>query len=173
MDSRTYGSSQIEDTGGKHLEYVTKTLSAYVTGLVGILIILSVLLPVTSCSQQNNSEITLEELISDPVRYNGEEITVEGFYFQGFEVQVIAERLEYSGYAEGHIVPKGKMVWIEGEIPVEVYEALYQQSMMGPNELYGKVKITGQFEYGGKYGHLGGYEYKIVPSMVELLDWSP
>ena len=70
-------------------------------------------------------------------------------------------------------MPKGKMVWIEGGIPGEVYEALNQQSMMGPNELYGRVRITGKFEYGGKYGHLGAYESEIVPSIVELLDWSP
>ena len=173
MDRRTYGSGQIEDTGGEHLESITKTLSAYVTGSLVIIIILSLLLlPVTGCSQQNNSEVTFGGLTSDPVRYNGKEITVEGFYFQGFEVQVIAERLEYSGYAEGHLVPKGEMIWVEGGIPGEVHEAMYIQDMMGPEERYGKVRITGNFEYGGQYGHLGAYESQIVPSEVELIEWS-
>ena len=98
MDRRTYGSGQIENTGGKHLESVNNTLSAYVKVPIGIIIVLCLLLlPVTGCSQQDISEVQLAELTSDPVRYNGKEITVEGFYFQGFEVQVLAEKLEYSG----------------------------------------------------------------------------
>jgi hypothetical protein len=111
-------------------------------------------------------------LTSDPVRFGGEEVTVEGFYFQGFEVQVITGRLEYSGYAEGHLAPKGEMVWVEGGIPNEVNEALYIQDMMGPEERYGKVKITGEFEYKGQYGHLGAYDSRIVPSSVKLVKWS-
>ena len=58
-------------------------------------------------------------------------------------------------------------------IPREVYDALYQQQMMGPTERYGKVRLKGQFEYGAKYGHLGGYSSQIIPSEVELLKWSP
>ena len=45
--------------------------------------------------------------------------------------------------------------------------------MMGPLERYGKVVIKGKFEYGEEYGHLGQYEYQIIPSEVELLDWAP
>ena len=173
MDRWTYGCGQIEDTGGKHLESINKTLSAYLTGsLVKIFILPLLLLSVTGCSQHDISEATLAELASDPVRYNGKEITVEGFYFQGFEVQVLAEKLEYSGYTEGHLVPKGKMIWVEGGMPSDVHEAMYIQDMMGPEERYGKVRMTGKFEYGEQYGHLGAYDSQIVPSEVELLEWS-
>jgi hypothetical protein len=44
---------------------------------------------------------------------------------------------------------------------------------MGPEEHYGKLKITGSFEYGGHYGHVGGYDAQITPSEVEFLLWSP
>ena len=173
MDCWTYGCGQIEDTGGRHLESINKILSAYITGSVVIIFMLPLLLlPVIGCSQQNNIEVTVVELASNPVRYNGEEITVDGFYFQGFEVQVIAERIEYSGYADGHLVPKGELIWIEGGIPGDVHEAMYLQDMMGPEERYGKVRMTGKFEYGGKYGHLGAYDSQVVPSEVELLEWS-
>ncbi|MDH5364587.1 MAG: hypothetical protein OEW82_05410, partial [Dehalococcoidia bacterium] len=61
----------------------------------------------------------------------------------------------------------------EGEIPREVYDQLYQQTMMGPEERYGKVKLTGEFQYGGKYGHGGAYNSQIIPMEVVLLQWSP
>jgi hypothetical protein len=118
-------------------------------------------------------EVTFEQLFANPGQYHGRQITLEGFYFQGFEVIVLSERLEYSGYAEGHLVPGGRMLWVEGGIPLEIYNQLYQQQMMGPSERYGKVNVSGEFRSGGQYGHLGAYDYQITPSEVELLNWSP
>ena len=124
------------------------------------------------CSQSKGHEVTFEQLVSNPSQYNGKDIILEGFYFQGFEVQVISERLEYSGYAEGHLVPKGEMIWVEGGIPRDVHDELYLQSTMGPEERFGKVRVTGVFEYGERYGHLGDYSSQIISSKVELLEWS-
>ncbi|MFC2034430.1 hypothetical protein ACFLTT_03415, partial [Chloroflexota bacterium] len=56
--------------------------------------------------------VTFEQLFTNHEQYNGNNIIIEGFYFDGFEVQVIAERLEYSGYAEGHMIPKGRTIWV-------------------------------------------------------------
>ena len=152
---------------------MNKSTLAYTTKSLAIINMLLFLIVTTlSCSHGKNSEVAFQELYSNSGQYNGKAIIIEGFYFQGFEIQVIAERLEYSGYAYDHLVPKGEMIWVEGEIPREVYEALYLQSMMGPEERYGKVRMTGKFEYGGKYGHLGAYDSQIVPSEVELLEWS-
>jgi len=127
-----------------------------------------------STEQVNNvQEVTLDQLFANLDKYNGKQVIVEGFYFHGFEIIVLSERLEYSGYAEGHLVPKGKMLWVEGGIPKEIYDKLNQQQMMGPSERYGKLRIEGMFEYGGKYGHLGSYDAQIVPSRVHLIPWSP
>jgi len=123
--------------------------------------------------EQEAQQVTLEQLFSNPHKYNGEYVITEGFYFGGFEVIVLSENLEYSGYAEGHLIPKGRMLWLEGGIPKEVYDRLYSQQTMGPLERYGKIRVEGKFEYGGKYGHLGGYNYQITPSQVDLLPWSP
>jgi len=133
---------------------------------------LSLLTFTLGCGQDEDHEITFQQLFSNPDQYNGKEITVDGFFFQGFEVQAIAKNLEYSGHAEGHLVLKGEMIWVKGGIPREVYDELYSQSMMGPEERYGKVRVTGMFEYGGKYGHLSAYDYQILPSKVELMEWS-
>ena len=127
-----------------------------------------------SCSEEQATEgqdVTLEQLFTNPDKYNGKQVTVEGSYFHGFETIVLSEKLEYSGYAEGHLVPKGKMLWVEGGIPTEIYEKLNQQQMMGPSERYGRVRIEGKFEYGEKYGHLGAYYSHIVPSEVQLIPW--
>ena len=120
-----------------------------------------------------DGEVTFEQLFSDPEQYNGKTITIDGFYFHGFEVIVLSEVLEYSGYAEGHLIPEGRMMWVEGGIPVEVYDQLYEQQMMGPTERYGKIRVKGKFAYGGQYGHVGAYSYQITPAEVELLPWSP
>ncbi len=125
------------------------------------------------CRTAVTGEVTFDELFSRPETYAGKEITLEGFYFHGFETIVLAERLEPSGYAEGHLVPKGRMLWVESGIPLDIYNRLYTQSMMGPEERYGKVRITGVFSYGGEYGHLGGSNAQIRPREVELLDWAP
>jgi hypothetical protein len=142
---------------------------------IWIALILLLLIPTVACetARPDTAYLTLEQLLSNPGRYNGHQVTVEAFYFSGFEINVLSEGLDYSGFAEGHLVPKGRMVWVEGGIPKEVYDRLYQQQMMGPIERYGKVKMTGKFQSGGKYGHVGGYDYQIVLSSVELLPWTP
>lgn len=141
--------------------------------LIGlILLALSMTGLTTGCSETRPvkaQEVTFDLLFAHPDQYNGNFITIEGFYFQGFEVNVLSEKLEYSGYAPGHLIPKGRMVWIEGGIPKEVYDGLSQQQMTGPSERYGKLSMMGKFEYGGKYGHLGGYNSQIAPTEVKLL----
>ena len=69
-------------------------------------------------------------------------------------------------------MPKGRLIWIFGGIPKDVFDELYQQKMMGPSEHFGKVSIKGKFKYGVKYGHLGSYDYQIVPLEIELLLWA-
>jgi hypothetical protein len=139
--------------------------------LVALVSLTGVLAP--GCRTAPAEEVTFEGLFSNPERYNGREITLEGFYFHGFETIVLAERLALSGYAEGHLIPAGKMLWVEGGIPLDIYNRLYIQSMMGPEERYGKLRITGVFSYGGQYGHLGGSDAQITPRETELLDWAP
>jgi hypothetical protein len=138
--------------------------------------LLSIIGLTIGCSEEQATkvrEVTFDQLFTNPDQYNGRYVIIEGFYFSGFEVIVLSEKLEYSGYAEGHLVPKGRMVWIEGGIPKEVYDKLYQPQMMGPWERYGKIRVKGKFEYGAKYGHIGAYNSQVVPLEVELLLWSP
>jgi hypothetical protein len=118
-------------------------------------------------------DMTLGELFAGTDRYNGREILLLGFYFHGWESNLLSERMEASGLAEGHLWPQGQTIWLEGSIPTEVLERLRQQEMMGPLERYGKVRVKGKFEHGDRYGHLGGFDAQIVVSEMELLPWSP
>lgn len=114
--------------------------------------------------------VTFDELISNPEKYNGKTVVVEGFLFKGFEVTVLTKELEYSGFAEGHVQPTGPpYIWVS-PVGFKEIDKLHKQEMMGPTERYGKVRITGLFEYGGKYGHLGQYDYHITSSKIEVLE---
>ena len=143
--------------------------------LIGVLPLLLVVFMLGCNSQQaaEVQEITFEQLFLDPDQYNGKDIIIEGYYYQGWETIVLSEKLVYSGYAPGHLIPDGGMLWIEQGVPKEIYDNAYQQQMMGPLERYGKVMMTGKFEYGEKYGHVGGFDSQIIPLDVELVPWSP
>ena len=130
-------------------------------------------LPFSACGEDMPVELTVEQLMVNAEKYNGDVVVVTGFYFDGWEIMVLCEGLKYSGHAEGHISPEGPMMWFEGGMPREIYDGLYVQSMMGPEERYGKVKVTGKFETGSDYGHLGSHHSRITPQEVELLPWSP
>ena len=143
--------------------------------LIGALLFLLVGFMLGCKSQQvaEVQEITFEQLLITPDQYNGKDIIIEGYYYQGWETIVLSEELVYSGYAPGHLIPKGKMLWIEKGVPKEIYDNAYQQQMMGPLERYAKVRIKGKFEHGEKYGHIGGFDSQIIPLDVELVPWSP
>ncbi|MEE9248960.1 MAG: hypothetical protein V3U79_09720 [Dehalococcoidia bacterium] len=160
------------------------------TGVVGLALVLMIAVscgtapPTTTPTPAPTATATIEpvrevqhviftELFSGPDQYNGRDVVLTGFYFHGFETIVLSERLEFMGFAEGHLWPRGQMVWIVGSIPKGVYDQLYQQEMIGPLERYGKLRIKGRFEHGDRYGHAGGFSAQIVPSEVELLPWSP
>lgn len=125
------------------------------------------------CTPGGIEETTIDELFSEPGRYHNREVIIEGFYFHGFETIVLSDKLEYSGYAEGHLIPEGRMIWVSGGIPKEVYDKLNQQQTMGPLERYGKVRVTGKFEYDGQYGHLGAFDKQITPVETQILPWTP
>jgi rhodanese-related sulfurtransferase len=127
----------------------------------------------TASQEPPSNEVPLEQLFAEPEHYAGEDVTIEGFYFSGFELNVLAEELRYSGLYQGHIVPDGRMIWIEGSLDTAVLDSLYRQPETNPTETFGKIRIEGNFEYGGDYGHLGSYIYQITPVATSVLTWSP
>jgi len=121
------------------------------------------------------SKITITDLSSQPEIYNDQFIAIDGYWFDGFEIVVLAERLEPSSFATGNVQPRGILIWIKGGLSEEVSQQLYLQSNnpTGYPAHYGKVELTGQLEYGGKYGHLNSYVFQLTVYESRLLNWTP
>ncbi len=126
-----------------------------------------ILITVFGCQSQRS--VTFSQVISDPERYNENKITVEGFYFDSFEFIGLCERLTVLD--NGRFAPDGEVMWLNGGLPKEIYDKLSSQQVElgGFVQHYGRMKVTGKFEYGGKYGHLGGFRFQITPENALLL----
>jgi len=120
-------------------------------------------------------ETTFAQLVAEPGKYNGQVITIEGFWFDGFEIAVLAERLEPSSFAPGNVQPAGTLIWVKNGLPEEVSERLYLQpnNATGYPAHYGKVKLTGILEFGDRYGHMNAYNYQLTTIDGEWMDWTP
>jgi hypothetical protein len=122
-----------------------------------------------------SSLITFSELTTSPAKYNNQSITIEGFWFDGFETEVLAERLIPSSFAQGNFQPDGVKIWVYGGIPVEISQLLYLQpdNSTGYTAHYGKVELTGILEYGGQYGQMNAYQYQLTVQSAKMIPWSP
>ncbi len=143
--------------------------------LLSFVLILSLLSTAFSgCGGSADQALTFSQLISQADKYNGKTVTLEAFYFSGFEISAISESVGLSS-GDWRMVPIGTLVWVEGGISQESQNKLYTQTLSpsGYTERLGKLKITGKFETGGRYGHLGAYLYQLKIAAAELLEWSP
>jgi hypothetical protein len=140
-----------------------------------LVLIFSVLgLVFIGCVGSVGKSISFSDLISQAEKYNGKTVTLEAFYFSGFEISALSETVGPSTSGPWRIVPKGTLIWVEGGLSQAVIDRLYRQttSPSGYAEQIGKLKVTGKFET-GKFGHLDAYQYNITISSAEVLDWSP
>ena len=86
-----------------------------VLGMIAALLVITL---VTGCaSPQTETPLTFDQLFAHPAKYNGKTITLEAFYFHGWETIVLSDTVELSGYAPGHLIPKGNLIWVDGGIP--------------------------------------------------------
>jgi hypothetical protein len=143
--------------------------------LLTLLILSSLITPLAGCASGQPVKVAFSDLISNPERYDGKEIIIEGYWFDGFEIVVLAERLEPSSFAEGNLQPGGVKIWIKGGLSEEVSSQLYLQpnNSTGYPAHYGKVELTGKLEYGEQYGHMNAYQYQMTVTESRLLPWAP
>ena len=57
------------------------------------------------------------QIASDPGKYNGQTVTFEGYYFSGFEIAVICEKLAPEDGWAGNYMPDGIKIWADGSFP--------------------------------------------------------
>src|SRR3990170_4805519 len=98
--------------------------------LLIILAILAALTPVTCTGRSTSTPLTVEQVLAQAKQYNGKIIVVEAFYYHGFETIALVDRIEPSGNAPGHLIPIGRLIWVEGGIPKETYDKLYVQQQL-------------------------------------------
>jgi hypothetical protein len=121
------------------------------------------------------SSIDYAQLNAAPDKYNGKVITIQGFWFDGFEIEVLAERLDPSSFAEGNVQPGGTKIWVKSGLPEEVSKQLKVQpnNPTGYPAHYGKVELRGTLEYGGQYGHMNAYQYQLTVQSAKILPYNP
>lgn len=99
-------------------------------------------------------KLTFYDLQREPEKYNGQKITVQGYYFWNSVIYVLAEGIatEEDGASPQ---PMGAPIWMEGFPPDKSTEL-----NVGPNNSYvwGKVEVTGTFQTGGGFGKDGAYQ---------------
>ena len=131
--------------------------------------------PNSTTTTTTATQITFSQLTADPAKYNGQTVTIDGFWFDGFEIEVLAESLIHSSFAPGNLQPDGVEIWAYGGIPADISAQLYtqQNNSTGYPSHYGKVELTGTLEYGGGYGQMNSYQYQLTVQSAKLLTWSP
>ncbi len=144
-------------------------------GILSLVLALALLSAAFNGCGSTEQSVTFSQLISQADKYNGKTVTLEAFYFSGFEISAISESLGPASSGVWRIVPSGTLVWVKGGISQELQSKLYTQtdSPSGYPERFGKLKVTGIFETGGKYGHLDAYQHQITITNAELLEWTP
>jgi hypothetical protein len=143
-----------------------------------VVFLLPFLVALSACRTTSPGTVTFSRLMDKPESFNGQEITIEGFYFHAFESSIFTAALQPSKDTPEYLVPVEPFIWVEGGLPIDVFDKLTVENRPNsPPSRYGKVRITGKFQYGGRYGHVGGFSYQITISTtdpkVELLPWEP
>jgi hypothetical protein len=143
--------------------------------LLGIILILVLLGTVVSGCGSGPQTLTFSQLISGADKYNGQIVTLEAFYFSGFEISALSGSLGPSSSGAWRIVPSNPLIWVAGGITQELQNELYSQSdtPSGYPEHFGKLAVTGKFESGGNYGHMDAYHYRITINAASREDWTP
>jgi hypothetical protein len=131
--------------------------------------------PASTTPATSSSVITFSQLTDDPEKYNEQTVTIQGFWFDGFEIEVLAEQLITSDFAPGNRQPDGLKIWVKNGLPEDVNQQLYLQANnpTGYPAHYGKVELTGILEYGGQYGQMNAYQYQLTVQSAKLIPWNP
>jgi hypothetical protein len=103
----------------------------------------------------SDTKVSFCDLVQNPEKFNGKEVTVRATYRYGFEWEQL--------YCLD-CLDKGK-AWLE--IPADIDDASEKAMKQAPKGA-GIVNLTiqGTFMSGGTYGHLNGYRYQFVAKEI-------
>ena len=92
-----------------------------------------------SCSRAPQT-LSVAQLTSQPEKYNGKQVTVEGFYLGGFEIVALSNELVPSTFRQGNVSPKEPLIWVTGSLGSAVLNKLYVQNNTRPATPNGMAK---------------------------------
>jgi hypothetical protein len=143
--------------------------------LFTILILLSLFPSCNTGPAKVKSEpATIAQLLADPDEYNGKNVTVEGYLFSGWEWFFISEgyKLE-QGQALRSTGGSIGFAWVDDrEVRnkiTDIMERLFVDSHAMPRSLFGKARVTGEFQLSGNAWE----NPRLAPIDIELLPWIP
>ena len=121
-----------------------------------LLIVIGLLLTLLINGCVRTMDVDIDDLLSSPQSYQGEEICTEGVYASGFEINALGASTYQRGDAVYLTEP---VIWLErAEIRSS---ADCSSSGTTPPVQFCRVTACGFFEYGGNYGHVGAYDYQL------------
>jgi hypothetical protein len=119
----------------------------------------TILLLLVACGPAGGS-VPFYELVADPARYNGQDLTVLGFYYQKDNEQLLVVGVRTDDGFQNP-VPLGDPIWVAG-MPQQVLDQLNAAS----GALYGMVQVHARFET-GTFGPEGNYSAQLVIDNAE------
>ena len=127
------------------------------------------------CGRGSKATVTLDELVANPQQYHNKTVTVDGIYITGWESTILANDVTFiSSGSKKELTIVGNAIWFAGFMPLKIQEKLYQHTSPGAGlQHFGKVRVTGLFEYGGPYGYGNAYRYRINLEKAQWLEWTP
>ena len=113
-------------------------------------------------------KVALLDLLKDPSKYNGQQVTTQGYYFWNGVIYVLAEGI--STEEDGsNPQPIGQMSWMEG-FPPDESSKLHLSPNTPPSFVWGLVEVTGDFKSGGGFGKDGKYATFIQATSAKALE---
>lgn len=113
----------------------------------------------------------LTTIAADPAKYNGQQVTTQGYYFWSPATQgAFAQKIEREKTPDDSVgsvpTPSGIIIGLDG-FPPEKSEQLN----LGPNNSYvwGLIEVTGTLQT-GDFGPDGRYKQQITVTSVEVLE---
>ncbi len=100
--------------------------------------------------------VQFESLVATPQHYNGQLICTRGVALSGFEASGLAAATYED---EGAVQLTEPIIWLE-RADVRSQTDCFTTSTVPVYE-FCRATVCGRFEYGSRYGHLGGYEFQL------------
>lgn len=121
----------------------------------------------------NDEEIlNLEQILSNPEKYDGKDIKISCYYYESFEKVVLTHKVFAHEGGARSVSPL--QVWAMWQItpPEDLYNKLEElPGIGGEPDFYGQVEVEGTFHIAKNgTGHMGDYKYYFEISDIVVLD---